>query len=245
MAKIKVEQSSSGNPVYRYAPVEQDLGFVAQDGEAIERIEAHIAKYLGKPATVYHEMVSEQVHIDVHVIAPRAGKDYYTLVTTGMSDKPMHTPAGAEQFRYAELLICLPPDWVLTGPGAEHESNYWPVRWLKTLARFPHQYESWLGPYHTLPNDDPPQRYAPNTKLCCALLSWPQLCEPAFSSLEINSDKRVHFYSFIPIYKEEIKMKLNQGSEVLFEHLAAAGVSELLDPQRPNVAKRGWFGKPG
>ena len=34
-------------------------------------------------------------------------------ITSGMSDLPMSAPPGAEECRYAELMISLPPSWLL------------------------------------------------------------------------------------------------------------------------------------
>jgi PAS domain-containing protein len=45
-------------------------------------------------------------------------------------------------FRLAELLVCLPADWPVTEEAFEDERNYWPVRWLKQVARFVHEYKT-------------------------------------------------------------------------------------------------------
>ena len=63
---------------------------------------------------VFHELISDQVHIDLHWVKPTAERPFHTLVTSGMSNLPMTTPPGAEEVRYAELSICLPADWKLS-----------------------------------------------------------------------------------------------------------------------------------
>jgi Suppressor of fused protein (SUFU) len=218
--------------------------FPASDPEGIQRIEAHILQHVGPPESVLHEIVSDLVHIDIQLIPPAQGRDFYTLVTTGMSDLPMQTPAGLEDYRYAELLICLPPDWrvpALYQLDAD-EQDYWPIRWLKLLARFPHEYDTWLWASHTLPNGDPPQPFASNTRLCGALVDIPMLFGEAFLTLDIRPNKTIHFLSFIPIYREEMELKLKSGYDALIELLNKAGVTELLEPKRKNVALRSPFG---
>jgi len=239
MSNKKPERSESGAPIYRHQARQRDFRVSAQDPDSLERIEAHIAQYVGQPATVFHEIVSDVVHVDIHIVEPSPSRDYYTLVTTGMSDRPMKTPAQAEGLEYAELLICLPPSWLMSEKAWKQEENYWPVRWLKTLARLPHEYDTWLWAGHTVPNGDPPRRYASNTNLCCALLATPVLFGDPFRKLAVRDGKTVYFHSFLPIYREEVDLKLTSGTNALFDLLGDAGVTELLDVQRPNVAKKG------
>jgi suppressor of fused protein SUFU len=62
---------------------------------------------------------------------------------------------------YAELAICLPADWPLDQESFRDWSVPWPVRLLKQVARLPHEYGTWLGPWHSVPNGDPAVPYAP------------------------------------------------------------------------------------
>ena len=80
------------------------------------------------------KQLSDLVHIDIHMVEPTPEKNYYTLVTSGMSDRPMNAPAECGELRYAEIAISLPPDWPLTQEAFADENNYWPLRWLKILA---------------------------------------------------------------------------------------------------------------
>jgi len=221
-----------------------DSDFPASDPEATLALEAHIAACIGSVETVLHEIISERVHIDIHVVAPTPERDYYTLVTIGMSDRSMSVPSGLEEYRYTELMLCLPPDWPLpqlyeTDVAEEH---YWPIRCLKSLAHFPHTYDTWLWASHTVPNGDPPEAYAANTRLCGALISHPLLFGDDLITLRVRADKLVHFHSIIPIYKEEMDYKLEKGFDALIKRLDHVGVTELLDITRKNVAKTAPFG---
>ena len=77
----------------------------------MEEIEQHLARFLGEPQTVLHEIASDLVHVDVHVIPPRPERERWTLFTTGMSDRPMAAPSGHDELALAELMISLPADW--------------------------------------------------------------------------------------------------------------------------------------
>jgi predicted Zn finger-like uncharacterized protein len=235
------EVSESGAPILRHQPRERSFEPPVIRSESAEQLEDHIRKYVGKVESVFHELVSDIVHIDVHWVPPTPERDFHTLVTTGMSDRPMTAPAGAEDYRYGELLISLPREWPLWEEAFEDERNYWPVRWLKQLARFPHEYETWLAPGHTIPNGDPPEPFAPDTKLCCWLLWAPALVAEEFVELTIDDQKTVHFMALIPLYEEEMQLKLVEGVDPLIDRLADAGVTELLDLDRTNTCKRGLW----
>jgi hypothetical protein len=229
--------------MYRYGDRERDFELAMGDEQTIERISRHIEEHLGPVANVFHELVSDLVHIDVHVVEPTDERPFYTLITTGMSDRPMTAPPQCHNFRFAELMISLPADWPMTQEAFQQDDVYWPVRGLKFLARFPHEYETWLGWGHTIPNGDPPEPLADNTALCCLLLLSPAHVPEGFSSLRVDHEKTVNFYSLVPIYREEMEFKLEKGTDALVERFIEHQVTELLDVNRPNVCRRkkGWW----
>ncbi|MFZ5893346.1 MAG: suppressor of fused domain protein [Myxococcota bacterium] len=238
------ERSIGGSRILRHAAADPPQGYAEMDSEAHNAIHEHLCTFVGEPANVFHELVSETVHIDVHIIPPSQDDNSYTLVTTGMSDLPMTAPAGAEDFRYAELLISLPSTWtpgLLWKADFSDESIYWPIRLLKTLARFPHTYNTWLGYGHTIPNGDPPRPYADGTELCCALVMPAPTLPREFARLAVRPGKTISFYAVVPLYESEMRFKLNEGTDPLLERLFDESVTEFLDPKRPSVVRRSRF----
>ena len=229
------ERSESGNPIYRYQPRQKPFEHAVGDPESIEKITAHVEQHVGKIGTVLHEIVSDLVHVDVHHVEPTAERNFHTLVTTGMSDRPMKTPEEASGAAYAELCISLPPSWPLTQEAFKDDANYWPVRWLKMLARFPHEYDTWLGHLHSMPNGDPPKPLSPDTKLSGVLLVPPILAPPEFWSLDVRPGKTVRFFAIVPVYAEEMEFKLKHGGDALLDQFDEHDVSELLDLRRANT----------
>ena len=204
---------------------------------AIE-VEQHIETHFGEPGLVIHELTSQYVHIDVHVLSPGAGREYHTLITSGMSDKPMQAPAGVEGCNYAELMLCLPARWQMKPYDVLTREKDWPVLWLNQLARFPHAYDTWLFWGHSVPNGDPPAALAPETALCGWVLLEPKLVKDEFKIMKRADGGKTWFLAAVPVYREEMDLKLADGAEALEELFAAAGVTELIDPQRRNVALR-------
>lgn len=146
-----------GSSIHRYEIKPESFVPPDHSDSSMEVICAHFDKHVGPAETVLHEIISSRVHLDVHIVRPNAQWQHILLYTTGMSDLPMTVPEGAEEFRFAELAMVLPSNWPLSDAKFKDERNYWPVRWLKTLARFPHDYDTWLSYGHTMPNGDPPE----------------------------------------------------------------------------------------
>lgn len=208
------------------------------DKTYLEPISAHIERHLGPVDHVMHELVSDTVHIDVHVVLPTASHPCIRLVTSGMSGQPMATPPGSDVLPYAELMLSLPPDWHIGREAFEDEAWYWPVRLLKTLARLPHRHGTWLGWGHTVPNGNPAQPYAPGLPFDGSILVSPVTVPDGFHLLPVDAGKSIGFLAVVPLHPEEMALKVRSGTDKLLERLSNNGVSDVFDPQRPNAAKR-------
>lgn len=232
-----MEKSESGSPIYRYTENSKKGFEIAQGESSIEEISDHIEKFIGKIDLVFHELVSDKVHIDVHWVKPTNERPFHTLVTSGMSDLPMNTPDHAKDYKYAELSICLPQEWDLSEEGQKDEKNYWPIWWLKYLAKFPHEYNTWLCFGHTIPNGDPAEPFAINTSLNTALLVPSVVFDESFRELKLKN-RTIHFYTLIPLYSEEVALKLKKGVDALYDKFDQYGVNDILDINRKNTGKK-------
>lgn len=117
------------------------------------------------------------------------------------------------------------------------ERVYWPVRLLKTLGRIPHEFDSWLGWGHSIPNGDPPAPYAPDTQLCGAVLIPPFLIGD--SLFVAQGEPPLHVFQVLPITAAEMSFKLQVGLDGLLDRLESAISDKVLygpvDPLRPSV----------
>jgi hypothetical protein len=200
----------------------------------IECLEEHISRHFGLFENIYHEISSQDIHVDIAVIEPTARRNYYTLVTMGMGAHRMQVPPKLERFERAELLICLPPDWRLEEEALSDEKWYWPLRGLKILSRLPINEQTWLGWGHTVPNDGP---FAENTELSGLLLLNPGAFGETAPVCPIPGGQ-INFYQITPLYNEEMEFKINNSAETLLEFFDS-GLLECIDPNRKNVCK-GW-----
>ena len=228
--------SLSGDPVEHYR--EGPRSFLPPPPElGTEAIVRHIERHLGPVESVFHELVSDAVHLDVHWVKPTAARPFHLLVTSGMSDRPMKVPAELDAPRHIELVVTLSERWAIGDEAFRNENWYWPVRELKTLARFPHKYDTWLGEGHTVANDDPPQPFAPSTRLCGAILLRPQHVPAAFHDLRLDGGRIIRFLAVVPVHDEEMAFKTRSGTEALLDRFRKAGVTDVIEPMRPSVAR--------
>jgi hypothetical protein len=209
------------------------------DPELIEEIANHVMRWVGPITCVFHESVSSKVHVDLHYVASTEDRPMEVLVTSGMSERPMTGPSGEPVF--AEVVAILPAGWPLIGAAGRDKRSSWPAQLLKDLARYPHQNATWLGYGHSMSESTTMSRpYAPNTRLNSVILLPPFSLPPPFHTLEGPKHRHIHFWSAVPLYQEELELKLQEGTEALLDAFEAHGISDRIDPHRTNVALCDW-----
>jgi hypothetical protein len=177
--------------------------------------------------------VLDSLHVTVHVIQPDFNNPFLVLFTTGMSDREMVTPSGQESFARAELVMLLPADW--THPRSAHASasSRWPVEWLRQVAYYPHVNRTWLGnPCSIISNEEPPEPLGPGTDQSC-LLAIPDLKQ--LKPLQLPDKSLIHFYTLVPLYKEERDYELRNGAFPFLEWFMKQRIPIVVDPTRPKA----------
>lgn len=237
------EKSESGAPIFRHDTVRQE--WEPQSGDsAIEDIEKHVEKHLGDTASVYHEVVSDLIHLDVLCVKPNEKtNNHWVLITSGMSDLPMNVPQSAEKYKYAELLCVLPNNWKIPEESlGESDEFSWPIINMKYLARYVHKANTWFCHGHSFQNANPPVPFDKSVNFCATLFSYPIKFHRDFMTLKVNENKTIHFYATIPLYLEEMNFKLKKGLDPLLSKFDKFGISEQIDVNRKNVALQKRWG---
>ncbi len=203
----------------------------AYDDDELDAVEGHIKEYFGDFPTVFHEVTSKDIVIDIACIPPNEERNYFTLVTIGMGAHAMNIPEALsfEENCRAELMICLPPDWKL---GESAEEWFWPISLLKDLAKLPINTDSWLGWGHSV---DHRGFVAPNAGFVGSFLMFPEDAPNSADYCTLPNGDRVNFFEVVPLYREELMFKIANGTRELLEKLK--GVNHIVDVNRPNACE--------
>lgn len=200
--------------------------------EDYARVRQHLERYLGESELFYHEMATDDIRLDIVLFRPTAQRDHYVLSTIGMGAMKMEAvPQELQQkgIGRAEIMVALPSDWEL---DSEEECWYWPLRWMKLLARFPFREETWLGEGHTIPNGEP---FAENTKLSTILLDRPYDYSQELFAVELSEGEKVHFLQMTALYLEESQYKMEHGVRALYQ-LFDSSFQSIVQIKRKNYA---------
>lgn len=229
--------SPGGSSIYRYAERQDQDKLHLPDRERVyaDEVEAHFrALFPGRNTRDFCEIMSEYVRVDIHIMDPTAAEPFTVVYTTGMSDLPMTLPRQVKKdLSRCELYILLPGDWGLGELGPDTPmSVYWPVGLLKFLARFPHEYQTWLGYGHTVPNGPDYAPFDDSVGFGGVVLDGG---DGPLGGFEAADGQRVMLYGVIPCYKEEIEYKLKYGMDKLDALLRQHQALGVLDPRRPNL----------
>jgi len=200
-------------------------------------IAAHVERWVGPIEHVHHDLASEHVHIDVFHVPPNPKREFHTLVTAGMSARPMKPPAEAAECRLVELVLTLPRDWS-AGPAMYGSAAHaWPLEGMIDLARLPHASGEWIWGGHSVADADP-RPFHSSTALCAWLVACPMGLPAEFHFLRLPDGERIAFFALLPLYREELALKLHAGVDALLDRFRARRLSDVIDPKRPNLASR-------
>jgi len=207
--------SKGGSRVLRHAARAPATDAIAHADD--ERLVEHLEQYLGESAMVWHEIISDRVHLDIHVFPPNEDRDYHVLVTSGVSALPMTLPDGAEAPDRIELCMLLPADWPLDEKAFKDDRNYWPIRVLKQIGRVPHELATWLGTGHSIPNGDPAKPYARDVPYTGVVLLPPVDLPDGVEMLE--DEPEIAILQLLPVTAREMEIKLELGMGALYERM--------------------------
>ena len=202
----------------------------------VEKVEAYIKQQYGEFEEVFHEIVSLDIHCDIAMVPPTDERPYYTLVTMGAGAYKMDIPKELKKWKLerAEYVIFLPKDWNIK---SDKEEDYWPVRMLKDIARFPIYTGSWITLGHTVTMNEDSSPVASNTELnSCILLNSFGKDKQVVEALKLRLfGDEVNFWQVFPLYQEEVEFTFEHSTNELIELLK--DVPMVVDINRKNYCK--------
>jgi hypothetical protein len=191
-------------------------------------LEAHLEKYAGPIETRFENLLA---------VRATPGRACHIVVTTDLSDEPM--PAPKSEWAWAELCVLLPADWSLDPQiWQEDPAMGWPMRELQRLVSYSRSTQTWLGFGHSVPNGTPAQPFAPSTRQCCSFLIPPLEMPEKFARLRLQDKEILNFWAIVPLYPDELAVKINQKAPALIERLSQKGISDIINPTRPSIFEK-------
>lgn len=208
--------------------------------EQLEQLFGRAAYWSGKlnPDTAEDEEVPP---VSFHVFEPTEASRHWTLVTEGMSARPMNGPVSDSGATRTELVLRLPPDWRIGHALVQRGSDVsWPVDSLRLVAEYPHRYGAVLRLGETVAFDEPPQPLHASTKLAGWVLV-PGMSLEGPCTLTRPDGTQIELLSLVALHRAEIQLARAEGLPALMKALDWKTLSLVLDPKRPSRVKR-WFG---
>lgn len=220
----------------------------------MEEIEDHFTELFNvkdEEHRVFHELMSEYVHIDIHIISPNEERPFYVLFTTGMSDLQMTMPEEAtwdekKLHERAEIICFLPPNWQPENPESPDDDYSWVISCLKRCARYPHEYKTYLEGCHTIQFTMENKPFSDNTRFSSVVFigldykDFDGKYGDKFGGFSTKDNTYINLICLIPIYEEEMNFKLEEGAGKLFMRLFGETVKDfqqlVINNKRESVA---------
>jgi len=211
--------------------------------EHAQWISDHLSNYYSdKEVSVFHEIASFDLHMDVYYIQSDK-HSFNILLTSGMSTYKMDIKQKVKdpkELEFAELMILLPKELEFPESISEENSKSWLIAMLKQAARFPYQYETWLGVGHTIQANAEFEPYDKSTKFAGLVVLPSMTFDEDFTKIRRN-EELINIYTVFPMYKEEIEFKIENGYDTLAQLLQKSNCTELFDSNRPSLIQKKSF----
>jgi len=193
----------------------------------------YLTKYLGPVDELsLQEIIPTGIPLSILRIQ---ANEQLVLATEGMSAQPIPGPVRPA---FEELIVRLKDNWPLEGESLDDPRYRWPIDWLRKVARWPHENQTWLGTGMVFANGDPPEPIAPDTAQSSVLVV------PAGHHLmpwRRPDGEEVIFYLLYPIYAEEAAFEKAQGTKALLERFRDRDAPMHFDPHRKNLGLRDMY----
>jgi hypothetical protein len=234
----KPNKSLGGSTIYEYSEPKNSpkTGFSGAPAEWQEQRENHYRKWLGdsEDNIIWHEILPFVPHVDVHIFPPSnaSGRNYYTLITSGMSDEKMNLPHGVDKdYARAEILF-----YIANDETKKYQTEKpWYVEAINFFAHFPFEYKTWLAYSHTLPNGNPAIPVVEGSTLSTALF-LPAIFEPKEFTQDFRlSGEKVNFLWLTFLNDRETEFKLKFGYDKLVEKFNKDNFPQVFNPFRPSI----------
>jgi hypothetical protein len=192
----------------------------------------YLTQFLGEPAekALVDVVPTSLPPVSVQVFPQTHINDSLALVTSGMSEYPMHVPAGKEANMFAELVFHLDPQWPIRGDLPVPDESAWPIALLKRLASYPFENKTYYEFFNVLRLADLGIEYR-EAALSAVLIAYDE--DMKYLALD---DRVIVFFYVFPLYADEYELYLKEGIETLQRAFCDNGIEPVFFSGRRSVA---------
>ena len=196
-----------------------------------EAIQDHLDKYFNADdeIIVFHEKESPDFHLDIYWIKPSNNRDFSILMSNGISSIPLKVP-NENLVKYIELCILLPNEWDLNNENWKKEENFWPIKLLKNIGRYPIKNNAWLGFGHTTQLENK----IVGTEFIATILLKSKTLPLEFQKIKYDSNV-IELYILFPLYYDELEYNMQNGTNKLLDLFTNENISDIINIKRKNV----------
>jgi suppressor of fused protein SUFU len=102
----------------------------------------------------------------------------------------------------------------------------------------PQEYRTALNVGDTVPHGDPPAPYARNTELCGALIAPMVMPNDEGAEVIRHDGREIDLLAVWPLHADEMRVKLDEGLDRLYDLLDEARIMAILHAERPSVVPK-------
>ncbi len=209
-----------------------------------EEVQLHLLRHLGEP----HVAFSDQdgwagksrepgPPIDVMVIPPEGERRFAYVCTYGSSLKKGGDPLSAGGKTRMEFVLATPQKGE---PKADLAMLNLAANTVRQFAKLVHIQQVRVSPGQTIQFAANPKPVFEGSKQLAFAFMRPRLPADGFDRMRINDGEAVDFWAPVPIYKDELEAEGVHGPAKLAKALEKAGITEMLDLDRPSAARKAY-----
>ena len=213
-----------------------------------------------KDKCIVMHAILDGLHLYVFPPSAKLNRNWYTVVTAGVSGVKMNVPTGitpdaatGNDFSRCELMCYLPADWkiplCLPPKSEEDRRNSWPFDMLRSLGGYILNTKAWFSHDHGVPSlnrEQPGMPFADNTVLANMITLEPVLESPEFAPIDVHGVK-VNMLLCVPLTTAEAQWKVEVGAANSIYHIVgdrrvdpSIAVDYVIDASRQCAVERGY-----
>ena len=185
-------------------------------------------------ASITSKKILDCAEYEIVAVTSDKFDDCKLLFTNGLSKIDQDVEDGNEAYTNIELFFCLPEYWNL-------DREPWPLVWLRKMGDYVVKKKSWVGHGHTIPLSESLDVADNQFTSEAFFIMRPDYLQDHFGDDFISETGFVPL-AIVPIYKQELEMKIRTSHNLLLRRFEKKAVDERIDMFRKSSCRKKVWG---